>query len=124
MNGLDFLLLLGILTLTGGAILIALGRLRSTRVSLQRARGAASDGSFHLRQQAVRRGEGKASSQAAGPDAGRLAALKRKFTITRARSESAPPSPAQSPATLSHITQCPEDSFWKDLQTPRNRPEA
>lgn len=123
MNGFD-LLLLGILTLTGGAIFITLGRLRLTRVSLQRARadrvGRKSDAS----REQLDEGGNAVGSQAAGPKGGRLASRKRMFTITRARRESAPPSPAQPSATLSHITQCPEDSFWKDWQGQRKRPEA
>jgi len=193
MNGFDFLLL-GILMLTGGAILIVQGRLRSTPVSLQRAWNMAPDG-FRLRQLAVRHAHNKAgacwltigavafvlavtrgrdtmflveysenvlmpltvlmvalvitsaradrvgrksdasrkklhaggdtgSSQTDGPEGGRFAPLKRTFTIARARTESAPPAHEQPPAALSHIMQCPEDSFWKEWQNPPKRPEA
>lgn len=123
MNGFDFLLL-GILALAGGAVLITQAWWRSSCASLHRARGVVPDGSSHLRQQAVRHGKGTGSSQADGLDAGRLAALKRTFTITRARSKSAPPSHGQPPDGLSHIMQCPEESFWKEWQNPTRGPEA
>lgn len=53
MNGFD-LLLLGILTLAGGAILIVQGWRRASRATTPVARGVSPDGSFELRPAAVR----------------------------------------------------------------------
>ena len=53
MNGFD-LLFIGILTLTGGAILIVQGRLRSSRAGLPCPRNFAPGGSFRFRQQVDR----------------------------------------------------------------------
>lgn len=53
MNGFD-LLLLGILTLAGGAILILQGWRRASEATTPAARGISPGGSFELRRQAVR----------------------------------------------------------------------
>lgn len=62
MNGFDFLLL-GILALTGGIVLIAQGRWRASRATEAVAQGASPDGSFRLRQQAVRHAHNTAGAR-------------------------------------------------------------
>lgn len=62
---------------------------------------------------AGRRADGTDVAAAPAMDADRLAALKRAFTIKRARAKTEPPSAKPTPGSLSHIMQCPDENFWQ-----------
>lgn len=63
----------------------------------------------------LRTGGDAKPAQPAGADHSRLAALKRVFTIQRARAKAEPPSAGPTPGSLSHIMQCPDEHFWRNL---------
>jgi hypothetical protein len=54
-----------------------------------------------------------AAVKPAGADPNRLARLKRTLTMTRLGAKAEGPSAGHAASPLSHIMQCPEDSFWQ-----------
>lgn len=71
--------------------------------------GRQADGTDKTR----RASEGATPAPPAGADHDRLAALKRAFTIKRACAKTDPSSAGPTPTSLSHIMQCPDETFWQ-----------
>jgi hypothetical protein len=54
----------------------------------------------------------------------RLAFQKRRFTVRRACDVEESPAVKESPSGLSHIMQCPQESFWKEWAGKHKRPDS